>query len=112
MATLVTWDKTAFGQLEHNLQGGYGVLMEGSASEVIQFPIHDPALNTIRRIGNFQLQSDGSLTGTVTEKSFGDLSEDSRSLYATADAKHQSDHLDPIQSISTWASPPTIAPAR
>jgi hypothetical protein len=91
-----TWDKTAFGQLEHNLQGGYGVLMEGPTSEVIQFPIHDPTLNTIRRIGNFQLHSDGSLSGTVTEKSFGDLSESSRSLYATEDAKHQSDHLDHV----------------
>ena len=33
-----TWEETAFGQLEHNLQGGYGVLMEGSASQVIELP--------------------------------------------------------------------------
>ena len=34
-----TWEKTAFGQLEHNLQGGYGVLMEGKDSQVFQFPL-------------------------------------------------------------------------
>ena len=51
-----TWEKTAFGQLEHNLQGGYGVLMEGSDSQVIQFPVLAPDLNTIRRTATFQLQ--------------------------------------------------------
>src|SRR6202020_1320774 len=44
-----TWDKTAFGQLEHNLQGGYGVLVEGSDSQIIQFPVLSPDLNTIHR---------------------------------------------------------------
>jgi Domain of Unknown Function with PDB structure (DUF3857)/Transglutaminase-like superfamily len=89
-----TWDKTAFGQLEHNLQGGYGVLMEGHDSQVIQFPVLSPELNTIRRTASFQLQPDGDLTGTVTEKRFGDLSERRRSLYITGDAKEQSDYLD------------------
>jgi hypothetical protein len=91
-----TWEKTAFGQLEHNLQGSYGVLMEGPDSQVIQFPILDPELNTIRRTASFQLQPDGRLAGTVTERRFGDLSESSRSLYSTADAKQQSDYLDHI----------------
>jgi hypothetical protein len=89
-----TWDKTAFGQLEHNLQGGYGILMEGHDSQVIQFPVLNPELNTIRRTASFQLQPDGELKGTVTEKRFGDLSEHRRSLYTTGDAKEQSDYLD------------------
>jgi hypothetical protein len=89
-----TWDKTAFGQLEHNLQGGYGVLMEGHDSQVIQFPVLSPELNTIRRTASFQLQPDGDLEGTVTEKRFGDVSENRRSLYTTGDAKQQSDYLD------------------
>jgi hypothetical protein len=91
-----TWDKTAFGQLEHNLQGGYGVLMEGHDSQVIEFPVLSPELNTIRRTASFQLQPDGDLTGTVTEKRFGDLSERRRSLYITGDAKEQSDYLDHV----------------
>jgi hypothetical protein len=70
-----TWEKTAFGQLEHNLQGGYGVLVEGNDSQIIQFPVLSPDLNTIRRTATFQLQPDGSLKGTVNEKRFGDVSE-------------------------------------
>jgi hypothetical protein len=89
-----TWDKTAFGQLEHNLQGGYGVLMEGAGSQIIQFPVLSPDLNTIRRTATFQLQSDGSLKGTVTEKRFGDLSEHRRDLYTSGDAKQQTQFLD------------------
>jgi hypothetical protein len=89
-----TWDKTAFGQLEHNLQGSNGILMEGHDSQVIQFPVLSPELNTVHRTASFQLQPDGVLTGTVTEKRFGDLSENRRSLYTTGDAKQQSDYLD------------------
>jgi len=89
-----TWDKTAFGQLEHNLQGGYGILMEGHDSQVIQFPVLSPELNTIRRTASFQLQPSGELKGIVTERRFGDLSERRRSLYTAGDAKQQSDYLD------------------
>jgi hypothetical protein len=91
-----TWEKTAFGQLEHNLQGGYGILMEGPDSQIIQFPILSPELNTIRRTASFQVQSDGSLKGTVTEKRFGDLSEDRRSLYTMGDAREQTQFLDRV----------------
>src|SRR5262249_23742159 len=91
-----TWEKTAFGQLEHNLQGGYGVLMEGPESQIIQFPVLSPDLNTIRRTATFQLQPDGSLKGTVTEKRFGDVSEDDRELYSKADAKQQSEYRDHV----------------
>ena len=91
-----TWDKTAFGQLEHNLQGGYGVLMEGNDSQIIQFPVLSPDLNTIRRTAKFQLQPDGSLKGTVTEKRFGDLSERRRDLYVSGDAKEQTQFLDRV----------------
>jgi Domain of Unknown Function with PDB structure (DUF3857)/Transglutaminase-like superfamily len=89
-----TWEKTAFGQLEHNLQGGYGLLLEGSDSEIVPLPVLSPELNTIHRTANFQLQPDGSLTGRITEKRFGDVSEQRRSLYTEDDAKKQSDFLD------------------
>jgi len=89
-----TWDKTAFGQLEHNLQGGYGVLVEGNDSQIIQFPVLSPDLNTIHRTASFQLQPDGTLKGSVTEKRFGDLSERRRDLYVSGDAKEQSQFLD------------------
>ncbi len=89
-----TWEKTAFGQLEHNLQGGYGVLMEGADSQIIPLPVLSPELNTIRRSARLQLQSDGSLKGMVTEKRFGDLSESRRELYTSGNVKEQTDFLD------------------
>ena len=89
-----TWEKTAFGQLEHNLQGSYGVLVEGSHSEIVEIPVLNPDLNTVRRSAKFQLAADGSLTGSITEKRFGDLSERERSLYAEADVKVQKEELD------------------
>ena len=30
-----TWEKTPFGQIEHDLQGSYGVLMEGTDSQIV-----------------------------------------------------------------------------
>jgi hypothetical protein len=91
-----TSEKTAYGQIEHNLQGGYGVLIEGNDSQIVQFPVLSPELNTINRIGTFQLQPDGGLQGTVTEKRFGDVSENRRDLYATGDAKEQTQFLDRV----------------
>lgn len=93
-----TWDKTAFGQLEHNLQGGYALLVEGKNSEVIQIPVLKPELNTVRRTAQLQLQPDGSLKGSYTEKRFGDLSERRRDLYLNGDAKEQKQFLDKAMS--------------
>jgi hypothetical protein len=93
-----TWDKTAFGQLEHNLQGGYALLVEGKDSEVVQIPVLKPELNTVRRTAELQLQPDGSLKGSYTEKRFGDLSENRRDLYLNGDAKEQKTFLDKVLS--------------
>jgi transglutaminase-like putative cysteine protease len=89
-----TWEKTAFGQVEDNLQGGFGVLVEGSESQIVEIPVMNPELNTIRRSAKFQLAADGTLKGTVTEKRFGDVSEHERYLYAQGDAKQQRSYMD------------------
>jgi len=91
-----TSEKTAFGQLESDLQGGYGILIDGADSQIVQLPVLDPGLNTIHRTANFRLDSDGVLKGTVTEKRFGDLSEVRREVYAKGDAKQQTEFLDHI----------------
>lgn len=70
-----TWELTPFGQLENNLQGSYGILLEGAQTEAIQLPVLDPDRNTIRRNATFELKPDGTLEGSVTEKRFGDVSE-------------------------------------
>ena len=89
-----TWEKTPFGQLEDNLQGSYGVLLEGANSQVIQLPVLDPKLNSIRRSARFQLDADGTLKGTVTVKRFGDLAERERYIFTHGDAKEQQQYID------------------
>ena len=99
-----TWEQTPFGQLEHELQGSYGVLMEGSKSQVIALPLLSPESNTIHRTGNLQLLPDGSLKGRITEDRFGDVSDRWRALYTRSDAKEQSEYLDHVlgQSLPTF----------
>jgi len=90
-----TWEaKAPLGQLEHELQGSYGVLLEGAESQAVALPVLDPKLNTIRRSATFRLDSDGVLKGAVVEKRFGDVSEYRRNLYAMGNAKEQTDFLD------------------
>jgi Domain of Unknown Function with PDB structure (DUF3857)/Transglutaminase-like superfamily len=91
-----TWELTPFGQLESNLQGSYGILLEGADTQAIQLPLMDPTLNTIHRTASFQLLADGSLKGAVTEKRFGDLAETRREVYKVGDAKQQREYLDHV----------------
>lgn len=89
-----TWELTPFGQLEDNLQGSYGVLMEGAHSQVIQLPVLSPELNTVKRTASFQLEADGTLKGTVTEKRFGDLAERRRRIFTHDTAREQQQYMD------------------
>jgi hypothetical protein len=89
-----TWEKTPFGQLEDNLQGGYGVLIEGDDSQVIELPVMDPELNTIKRTASFQLDPDGTLKGSVTDRRFGDLAEYRRRVFADENGKQQQEYMD------------------
>ena len=91
-----TWEKTPFGQMEHELQGSYGVLMEGPESQVIALPLLAPTFNTIHRKANLQLAPDGTLKGQITDKRFGDVADRRRTLYTHGDAKEQSEYLDHV----------------
>jgi len=91
-----TWEKTPFGQLEHELQGSYGVLMEGPDSQVIKLPLLAPRFNRVHREGKLQLAADGLLKGTILETMFGDLSDRRRVLYTHGDAKQQADFMDHV----------------
>ena len=88
-----TWEKTPFGQLEHELQGSYGVLMEGDRSELVSLPVLSPELNSVNRSATFHLGADGSLVGKVTERRFGDAASGRRSFYEYADARLQEQFL-------------------
>jgi hypothetical protein len=91
-----TWDLTPFGQLEDNLQGSYGVLMVGKDSQVIELPVMDPTLNTIRRSGKFELSADGTLKGSVTDLRFGDLAERRRHVFSSEDEKKQTEYMNRV----------------
>ncbi len=88
-----TWEKTPFGQLEHELQGSYGVLMEGDQSEIVALPVLSPDLNSIRRSATFRLTAEGVLQGRVTEKRYGDSASMRRYLYEREDAQQQEQFL-------------------
>jgi hypothetical protein len=89
-----TWEKTAFGQLEDNLQGSYGILLEGAQTEAVKLPVMSPELNRVHRTATMQLAADGTLKGKVVEMRFGDSSERQRMLYTQGDAKQQRTFLD------------------
>jgi len=91
-----TWYLTPFGQLEDNLQGSYGVLIEGKDSQVIELPVMDPTLNTIRRSGKFELSADGTLKGTVTDLRFGDLAETRRQVFSSEGEKKQTEYMNRV----------------
>ena len=89
-----TWHLTPFGQLEHELQGSYGVLIEGKDSQVIQLPVLSPELNTVRKSASFQLTPEGELKGNVTDMRFGDIAERRRMSLSHDDEKDQQKFMD------------------
>ncbi|MGA7155496.1 MAG: DUF3857 and transglutaminase domain-containing protein [Acidobacteriaceae bacterium] len=91
-----TWERTPFGQLEDNLQGSYGELIEGADSQILQLPVMDPTLNTIRRTGSFVLSADGTLSGSVTDKRYGDLAEHRRGVFSEVDDTKQQEYMDRV----------------
>jgi transglutaminase-like putative cysteine protease len=60
-----TDERTPVGNLRSDLQGGYGTLVAGPASQVIALPVLPPDANATERKGNFALAADGTLTGLV-----------------------------------------------
>lgn len=60
-----TNERTPVGNLPSYLQGGYGILAAGEASQVIELPVLRPEFNGTDRKGTFTLAPDGALTGTV-----------------------------------------------
>ncbi len=93
-----TWEKTPFGQLEHGLQGSYGILVEGDHSQLLELPVLAPELNRVQRSASFRLAGDGSLTGSVVEKRFGDAAEEQRYLYESRDQHAGLEFLDHVLS--------------
>jgi hypothetical protein len=88
-----TWTYTPFGTLESNLQGGYGVLVDGKDSQLIELPVLDPRLNLISRTAAFKLSEDGNLSGEVTERRSGDIAAHWRRVFTESSEKDQRERM-------------------
>jgi hypothetical protein len=84
---------TPAGLLPANLQGGYGILVAGNDSQVIQLPVLAPNANIVDRKGAFTLGADGSLKGTVIEARFGEAANRYRRLYQEESEKEQNEAM-------------------
>jgi hypothetical protein len=91
-----TWEKTPFGQVENDLQGSYGVLVEGAQSQLVRIPVMDPELNTVSRSAHFAVNADGGIKGKVMDKRFGDFADRRRREYMSEDEKKQAEFLQRV----------------
>jgi transglutaminase-like putative cysteine protease len=66
-----TDERTPVGNLRSALQGSYGVLSAGPASQIIALPVLDPETNTAESKGAFTLAADGTLAGSVDSSQTG-----------------------------------------
>ncbi len=89
-----TWEKTPFGQIERELQGGDALLVDGADSTAIRIPVLKPEQNHIERQEMFALTADGNLTGTVHETRGGDIARERRYLFSEKNAKQQQQFFD------------------
>ncbi len=73
------------GSLEPELQGTWGVLLNGDGTTAIRLPILPSEDNVLVRTGQFTLTPDGSLTGSVSELRRGNVADPWRELFLNGD---------------------------
>ena len=66
-----TDERTPVGNLRSDLQGSYGILSAGDASQLIPLPVLAPDANGTDRKGTFSLAADGAITGSVDSSHHG-----------------------------------------
>jgi hypothetical protein len=89
-----TWEKTPFGQIEHELQGSYALLVDGAQSQVIQIPVMAPERNLWTRSAQLKLGDDGTLSGDVVEHLYGDDAAQFRSAFIARDEHEQKEMIE------------------
>jgi hypothetical protein len=93
-----TNERVPVGHLPEYLQGGYGILSAGAASQVIQLPILPPDANPNERKGEFTLSADGGLTGTVDTIRSGAGGGELRNTLKYSDEKERREALETLVS--------------
>jgi Domain of Unknown Function with PDB structure (DUF3857)/Transglutaminase-like superfamily len=89
-----TNESVSIGLLPTYEQGGYGTLVAGKDSQVIQLPLLKPDADLSTRSATFDLAADGTLKGKVTEMRFGASSDRIRRLYFQNGEKEQRENLE------------------
>ncbi len=89
-----TDEVTPVGQIRAALQGAWGNIANGEASQVLQMPVLPPDSAGVIRKGSFTLTADGSLTGDVTEMFTGDDAHGERLFLKESDTREVHDSLE------------------
>lgn len=89
-----TDERTPVGNLRSDLQGSYGTLVAGPASQVIAIPVLDPSANGTERKGTFTLAADGTLTGSVDSLHSGPVGAELRRGLKYSDEKEHREALE------------------
>jgi transglutaminase-like putative cysteine protease len=82
------------GQIPDYEQGGYGLLLAGTDSQVIHLPILNPDLEKTERTAKFELAADGTLTGDVSVLRFGASASSIRMHFAMTSDKEQRESVE------------------
>ena len=89
-----TNERVPIGNLPTYLQGGYGTLAAGAASQVIALPVLPPESNPNDRNGSFTLSPDGTLAGSVDTIHSGSGGGEMRNVLKYSDEKERREALE------------------
>ena len=89
-----TDERTPVGNLGSYLQGGYGLLSAGAASQVIALPVLAPDANGTERKGEFTLAADGTLAGSIDAFHSGPEGADFRMMLKYTDEKERREYWE------------------
>lgn len=76
-----TDDITPLGDLPGHEQNSFALLVAGEAGSLMKMPVSEPESNLLSRSSNLTLSSDGAISGTVKEISFGQAAVRARSEF-------------------------------
>jgi len=92
-----TDDLTPFGSISGALQENFSLLVTPAGGQLVELPKLPSSMNGIRRIGKWNLASNGKLTGSVTETRVGDRATQQR--YALRSVTNANERIKPIENL-------------
>jgi len=89
-----TDERTPIGNLPSYLQGGYGTLAAGPASQIMALPVLDSDANGTEQKGSFTLSADGTLSGAIDAFHTGPVGARFRSILKYSDEKERREYWE------------------